>query len=132
LSRRSGCPSSCARRAEHGRPLNPCKRGSGAEEPSLEAYVNVRKWGRQVLLAVCDAEILGKTFQEKDLSFEVKEEFYKGVKTSVDEALSLVRQSTIVNLVGANVVQKAIEKGYVHPEAVITICGVQHAQIVKM
>ena len=98
----------------------------------MEAYVNVRKWGRQVLLAVCDAEILGKTFQEKDLNFEVKEEFYKGVKTSVDEALSLVRQSTIVNLVGANVVQKAIEKGYVHPEAVITICGVQHAQIVKM
>jgi len=43
-----------------------------AEEPSLEAYVNVRKWGRQVLLAVCDAEILGKTFREKDLSFEVK------------------------------------------------------------
>ncbi len=98
----------------------------------MEAYVNVRKWGRQVLLAVCDAEILGKTFQEKDLNFEVKEEFYKGVKTSVDEALSLVRQSTIVNLVGANVVQKAVEKGYVNPEAVITICGVQHAQIVKM
>ena len=98
----------------------------------MEAYVNVRKWGRQVLLAICDAEILGKTFKEKDLSFEVKEEFYKGVKTSVDEALNLVQQSTIVNLVGANVVRKAVEKGYVHPEAVITICGVQHAQIVKM
>ena len=103
-----------------------------AEEPSLEAYVNVRKWGRQVLLAVCDAEILGKTFREKDLSFEVKKEFYKGVKISIDEALNLVQQSTIVNLVGANVVRKAVERGLVHPQAVTTICGVQHAQIVKM
>jgi hypothetical protein len=103
-----------------------------AEAPNLEAYVNVRKWGRQVLLAVCDAEILGKTFQESGVAFEVKEEFYKGVRTSIDEALNLVKQSTIVNLVGSNVVKKAIEKGYVHPEAVITICGVLHAQIIKM
>ncbi len=98
----------------------------------MEAYVNVRRWGRQVLLAVCDAEILGKTFQDSGMSFEVKEEFYKGVRTSIDEALNLVQQSTIVNLVGSNVVKRAIEKGLVHPEAVITICGVLHAQIIKM
>jgi hypothetical protein len=98
----------------------------------LEAYVNLRRWGRQVLLAICDAEILGKTFQESGMVFEVKESFYKGVKTSIDEALNLVEQSTIVNLVGCNVVKKAVEKGYVHPEAVITVCGVHHAQIIKM
>jgi len=98
----------------------------------LEAYVNLRRWGKQVLLAICDAEILGKTFQESDLVLEVKEEFYKGVKTSVDEALSLIDQSTNINLIGSNIVTKAIEKGYVHPEAVIKICGVLHAQIVKM
>lgn len=98
----------------------------------MEAYVNLRRWGKQVLLAICDAEILGKTFQESDLVLEVKEEFYKGVKTSVDEALSLIDQSTNINLIGSNIVTKAIEKGYVHPEAVIKICGVLHAQIVKM
>jgi hypothetical protein len=98
----------------------------------LEVYVNLRRWGKQVLLAICDAEVLGKTFQESGIVFEVKEDFYRGVRTSVDEALNLVQQSTIVNLVGCNTVKKAIEKGYVHPEAVISICGVLHAQIVKM
>jgi hypothetical protein len=29
-------------------------------------------------------------------------------------------------------VEKAIEKGYVHPEAVLDIEGVPHAQIVKL
>jgi hypothetical protein len=61
----------------------------------------------------------------------VKEEFYKGAKVNVDEAVCMIENSTIVNLIGKNVVKKAIEKGYVHPEAVLNIEGVPHAQIVK-
>jgi len=51
---------------------------------------------------------------------------------SVDEAIDLMKQSTIVNMVGQNIVEKAIERGLVHPEAVLKISGVPHAQIVKM
>ena len=98
----------------------------------MEVYVKIRRWGQQVLLAACDADVLGKTFQDSDLVFEVKEEFYKGFKTSIEEAVSLIEKSTIVNLVGTRIVKKAIERGYVHPEAVIEICGVLHAQIIKM
>ena len=98
----------------------------------MEVYVNLRRWGQQVLLAVCDADLLGKTFRESDLVFEVKEDFYKGLKTSVEEAVNLIEESTVVNLIGCNIVKKAMEKGFVHPEAAIKICGVLHAQIVKM
>ena len=98
----------------------------------MEVYVNVRKWGRCVLLATCDAELLGKILKEGKSVFEVREEFYKGSKVSVDEAIDLMKQSTIVNMVGQNIVEKAIERGLVHPEAVLKISGVPHAQIVKM
>jgi len=98
----------------------------------LEVYVKIRRWGQQILLAACDAEVLGKTFKESGIVFEVKEEFYKGFKTNIEEAVNLIEKSTIVNLVGTRIVKKAIERGYVHPEAVIRICGVLHAQIVKM
>ena len=77
-------------------------------------------------------EILGKTFKKDGIVFEIKEEFYNGYKTNIDEALELIEQSTIVNLCGRNVVKKAIEKGYVHPEAIFEICGVLHAQIMIM
>jgi hypothetical protein len=43
-----------------------------------------------------------------------------------------MKESSVVNMIGANIVQKAIEKGLVHPEAVLNICGVPHAQIVKI
>jgi len=98
----------------------------------LEVYVNLRKIGNNVLLAICDAEILGKTLREGKIVFHVKEEFYKGAKVNVEEAISLIKNSTTVNMIGKNVVKKAMEKGYVHPEAVLNIEGVPHAQIVKM
>ncbi|MEM3824088.1 MAG: DUF424 family protein [Candidatus Bathyarchaeia archaeon] len=98
----------------------------------MEVYMNLRKIGNNVLLAICDAEILGKTLREGKIVFTVKEEFYKGAKVSAEEAVEMIANCTIVNMVGKNIVQKAIEKGYVHPEAVLNIDGIPHAQIVKL
>ena len=97
----------------------------------MDAYVNLKKIGRNVLLAICDCEVLGRTLREGKIVFHVKDEFYNGGKVSVDEAVCMIANSTIVNMVGQNCVGKAIEKGYVHPEAVLRIEGVPHAQIVK-
>jgi len=94
--------------------------------------MNLRKVGNNVLLAICDAEILGKTLREGKIVFKIKEEFYKGAKVTVEEALAIIENSTIVNMIGKNVVQRAVEKGYVHPEAILNIEGVPHAQIVKI
>ena len=94
--------------------------------------MNIKKTGNRVLLAVCDAEIIGRTLRKGKVVFHVKEEFYKGTKASIGDAIALIGNSSIVNLIGKNIVQKAIEKGYVHPEAVLNIEGVPHAQIVKI
>jgi hypothetical protein len=99
---------------------------------TLEAYVKLKKIGRNVLLAICDCEMLGRTLREGKIVFHVKDEFYNGGKVSVDEAVGMIANSTIVNLVGKNCVEKAIAKGYVHPDAVLQIEGVPHAQIVKL
>jgi hypothetical protein len=46
--------------------------------------------------------------------------------------LGLITNSTIVNMVGKICVEKAIAEGYVHPDAVLKIEGIPHAQIVKL
>ena len=98
----------------------------------MNAYMNLKKKGQTVLLAMCDAEILGKTLREGKIVFQVKEDFYKGRKVNVEEAVCMIENCTIVNMIGRNVVKEAIEKGYVHPEAVLNIEGIPHAQIVKL
>lgn len=85
-----------------------------------------------MLLAICDCELLGRTLREGKIVFHVKDDFYNGRKASVEEAVGMIDNSTIVNLVGKCCVEKAIAKGYVHPEAVLKIDGVPHAQIVKL
>ncbi len=98
----------------------------------LDVYVNIRRTGRHTLLAICDIDILGKTLRDKGITFKVNEEFYKGVKMDIEEAIRLIEQSTIVNMVGQRIVERAMKEGYVHPEAVLVISGVPHAQIMKI
>lgn len=98
----------------------------------MDVYVNLKKIGRNVILAICDCEMLGRTLREGKIVFHVKDEFYNGGKISVDEAVGMIENSTIVNLVGEKCVEKAIAKGYVHPDAVLQIEGVPHAQIIKL
>ena len=95
-------------------------------------YLNIKKVGENVVLAVCDCDLLGRTLREGKIVFHIKAEFYQGRKTTVDEAVGLIGNSTIVNLVGRVCVEKAIAEGYVHPEAVLTIDGIPHAQIMKL
>lgn len=94
--------------------------------------MNIRRTGNCTLLAACDAELLGKTLKEGKITFHVHEKFYKGSRVTLEEAVELIKQSTVVNMIGRRIVKKAIEHGFVHPDAVLIIEGIPHAQIVKI
>jgi hypothetical protein len=98
----------------------------------LEVFAKLSKCGKNVLLAACDEELLGEILKDGKIVFKVGEEFYKGSKMPVENAVELMKESTVVNIVGSNIVNKAIEYGMVHPEAIIKICGVPHAQIIRI
>lgn len=97
----------------------------------MDVYINLQRRGECILLAMCDANMLGKTLKQGKIVFRIREEFYKGALVSLEEAVDLIQQSTIVNMIGRRIVKKAVEKGLVHPDAVLEIAGVPHAQIVK-
>ena len=88
--------------------------------------------GECVLLTMCDADLLGKTLKQGKIVFHIREEFYKGSLMRLEEAVGLIRQSTIVNMVGQRIVRKAVEEGWIHPDAILEIEGVPHAQVVKV
>jgi len=87
---------------------------------------------RDVLVAVCDEEILGQTLDGGRVPFKVSEGFYKGTLGDIDEAIAAMKQGTICNLVGKNIVEAAIERKMVHERAVIYFGDIPHAQIVKL
>ena len=98
----------------------------------MKVSVNVIKQGKHTLIAACDLNLLGKTLKFGEINFEVRRVFYGGSVVSVEEAVNLMKQGTAVNMIGSVIVKKAIEEGLVHPQAILDISGVPHAQIVKI
>lgn len=97
-----------------------------------EVYLRTSRHGRDILVAVCDAELLGKTLPGGRVPFKVSEEFYKGIPAGVDEAVEAMRHASICNLVGKRVVEAAIASRLVHKKGVIYFGDIPHAQIVKL
>ena len=95
-------------------------------------YVKVVRQGRDTLVAVCDADILGKTLEGGRVPFTVSERFYKGTLCDLAEALEAMGKASIVNMVGKRIVEAAIERNIIQEAGVIYIGDVPHAQIVRL
>ena len=85
-----------------------------------------------ILVAICDKEILGKRMKFKELKIKIDENFYKGVEINEKVALNLIKKATIVNLFGKNIVNLALGKGFIKKDNIIKIEGYPHAQIIKL
>jgi uncharacterized protein len=91
--------------------------------------VKVHRSGGDVLVACCDAEILGARLSDGDFEYHVNERFYGGDAVDADGLLEAVRSATVANLIGDRVVGLAIERGLVGEDGVAEVCGVKHAQV---
>ncbi len=86
----------------------------------------------EVLVAVCDSDIVGKTFREGDLKIEVKESFYGDRDVGEEEVKRALRMATIANITGRRAVELAIKLGIVDRENVLKIGECWHAQMVVL
>ncbi|MBS7656070.1 DUF424 family protein [Candidatus Bathyarchaeota archaeon] len=84
------------------------------------------------IVALCDPELLGKTFREGRLKLEVKEAFYRGALVSIDEALKELYEADIGNLVGRKIINAAVKSGLINSAAIIYISGTPHVQMLKL
>jgi hypothetical protein len=94
--------------------------------------IKIYRQGNDVLLAACDENLIGKTFEEGKFQIEVKKDFYDGERVTPEILKKLLKDVTIANLVGDETIRHAIEIGLIDPECVIKIKGIPHAQMVKM
>lgn len=101
-------------------------------DEKIMVYVKEHWWGVDHVVAVCDKELLGRVLDNKGSRFYIDPAFYGGRLVELSKALEIIGRSTIANLVGRNIVEAAVREGLVHPDAVIEVDGVPHAQIVRV
>ncbi|MBU4406158.1 MAG: DUF424 family protein [Candidatus Altiarchaeota archaeon] len=95
-------------------------------------YVKIHRSGNDILLAACDKEVLGNTLTDGEFCLNVDEKFYEDMLVDVEELAELMAEATIANLTGNEVVEKAVELGFVDKDCVMEISGVKHAQVVNI
>ena len=86
----------------------------------------------QIIIAVCDKDIIGKKFREGELVLKLDEGFYKGDESHEKDVKDALSYATIANVAGKKSIACAVDCGCIDPDAVIFIDGVPHAQMVRI
>ena len=95
-------------------------------------------WGKafvvkpDIVVAICDENLLDKKIKTKEFDIEINKNFYGDKLIDESLAITLMKKSTIGNLIGEDIVNLAEKNGFITRENIIFINGVPHAQFVKI
>ena len=95
-------------------------------------YIKEYNYGSGLLVAICDTELIGKSFEEGGLSLTISEVFYKGEVATESDVVRSLKHATIANLVGKRTIQCALGSHFIEEVNIIFVDGVPHAQMVKI
>jgi hypothetical protein len=99
-------------------------------------FVKIHKSYRNVV-AVCDSNLLGKTFSEKfekgTKQLDIRESFYKGEEKSYPEVVEILKfqskEDATFNIVGPESVKAAEEAGIIEPGAFLKIQNIPYVLV---
>jgi hypothetical protein len=94
--------------------------------------LNERDTDEGLLVAVCDDDVLGETFEDGDVSLTVSEEFYGGDEVDEQAVVESLARATVANIVGTKAVELAIREGFVEEANVLDVETTRHAQFLRM
>ena len=81
------------------------------------------------VIAVCDADLLGKKFTENNLVLDITERFYKGESLPNEEIIEILKNARNINIVGKESINLALKAGVVEAENIIKIKNIPHALV---
>jgi hypothetical protein len=95
----------------------------------MEMLLQERETREGLLVSVCDADCLGETYEQGEVSLTVTEEFYGGDPADPDAVVDALARAAVANLVGERCVRVAVDAGLVDEESVLDIEETRHAQL---
>ncbi len=94
--------------------------------------VRVSDYQKNNMLNICDAELLGKKINQDELNMHISEKYYGEKLVEKEEAKSLLKNSSIINMVGKETVSLSIELGIGSENGIKTISDVPFLIVFKL
>jgi hypothetical protein len=94
-------------------------------------YIKVHNTKEGVIVAACDKNLLGKSFEEgvKCIDLKMYKSFYEGELSNATKLKQALKSFSSANLVGKNVIKAAIEANIIKDEDVKYIEKVPYVHI---
>ena len=89
----------------------------------MNVYCKKHKRQEYEVIAVCDEEILGKSFGNQKIS----EAFYKGHLMDIPSVLDLLKNAQNFNIAGNSIVQACVESNIITEAGIVTIDSIPFA-----
>ena len=98
----------------------------------MQFSVKVSEYQNNAMLNICDAELLGKNIIEDELNMHISESYYGEKFVEKDEAETLLKNSSIINMVGKETISLSLGLGIGSENGVKIISGVPFLIVFKM
>lgn len=95
-------------------------------------WCNIFQTKCDLVVAVCDENLIDKELQHKKFKIKVSRNFYGGKLIEQDIAIKIMKKATIGNLIGKDIIELAEKNGFISKENTILIDGIPHAQFIKI
>lgn len=84
------------------------------------------------IVSLCDSELIGRCFEERDKQLMVSERFYRGEKKSEKEIIEILKEADNVNIVGRKSVEIALKAKVICKDGIKYIKKVPFAMMFSM
>jgi len=98
----------------------------------MQFSIRVSDYQKNSTLNICDAELLGKKIIQDELKMNISESYYGEKLVEKEEAKSLLKNSSIINMVGKEAVSLSIELGIGSETGIKTISGIPFLIVFKI
>ena len=98
----------------------------------MQFSARVTDYQNNMMLNICDVDLLGKNIVEGELNMNISESYYGEKLIEKEEAKKLLKQSSIISMVGKNTISLSIELGIGSENGIKTISDVPFLIVFKM
>ena len=98
----------------------------------MQFSARVTDYQNNMMLNICDVDLLGKNIVEGELNMNISESYYGEKLIEKEEAAKLLKQSSIINMVGENTVNLSIKLGIGSENGIKKISNIPFLIVFKM
>ena len=98
----------------------------------MQFSVRITDYQKNPMLNICDANLLGKDISENDLKLNISKSYYGEKLVNEKEAEVLLKNSSIINMVGKETISLSINLGIGSENGVKNIDGIPFLIVFKM